>query len=57
MSSSATAISGMTRKPTAGRWRIVIAALLLQFSIGAVYAWSVFSSALKSPDAMGAHQS
>jgi OFA family oxalate/formate antiporter-like MFS transporter len=25
---------------------------LLQFSIGAVYAWSVFSSALKKPDAM-----
>ena len=53
MSSSATAIGGMTRKPTAGRWGIVIAALLLQFSIGAVYAWSMFSSALKSPDAMG----
>lgn len=53
MSSSATAIGGTTKKPTAGRWGIVIAALLLQFSIGAVYAWSVFSSALKSPDAMG----
>lgn len=53
MSSSATAIGGTTKKPTAGRWGIVIAALLLQFSIGAVYAWSVFSSALKNPDAMG----
>ena len=52
MSSSATAIGGTTKKPTAGRWGIVIAALLLQFSIGAVYAWSVFSSALKEPDAM-----
>ena len=52
MSSSATAIGGTTRKPTAGRWGIVIAALLLQFSIGAVYAWSVFSTALKKPDAM-----
>ena len=52
MSSSATAIGGTTKKSTAGRWGIVIAALLLQFSIGAVYAWSVFSSALKKPDAM-----
>jgi OFA family oxalate/formate antiporter-like MFS transporter len=32
--------------PTKGRWWLVAAALLLQFSIGAVYAWSVFSKAL-----------
>jgi OFA family oxalate/formate antiporter-like MFS transporter len=33
-----------------GRWGLVAAALLLQFSIGAVYAWSVFATALqKSP--------
>ena len=32
--------------PTRGRWSLVAAALLLQFSIGAVYAWSVFSKAL-----------
>ncbi len=32
--------------PTGGRWGLVVAALLLQFSIGAVYAWSVFSKAL-----------
>jgi OFA family oxalate/formate antiporter-like MFS transporter len=32
--------------PTRGRWLLVAAALLLQFSIGAVYAWSVFSKAL-----------
>jgi len=32
--------------PTKGRWLLVGAALLLQFSIGAVYAWSVFSKAL-----------
>ncbi|HEY5247317.1 MAG TPA: OFA family MFS transporter [Dermatophilaceae bacterium] len=31
---------------TRGRWWLVAAALLLQFSIGAVYAWSVFSKAL-----------
>src|SRR3954463_245502 len=34
--------------PTKGRWLLVGAALLLQFSIGAVYAWSVFSKALAS---------
>ena len=34
--------------PTRGRWGLVAAALLLQLSIGAVYAWSVFSAALQS---------
>ena len=34
------------QNPTRGRWWLVAAALLLQFSIGAVYAWSVFSRAL-----------
>src|SRR3954464_15813919 len=34
--------------PTKGRWLLVGAALLLQFSIGAVYAWSVFSKALQA---------
>jgi OFA family oxalate/formate antiporter-like MFS transporter len=34
--------------PTKGRWGLVAAALLLQFSIGAVYAWSVFSKALQT---------
>ncbi len=33
--------------PTRGRWGIVVAALLMQLSLGAVYAWSVFSSALQ----------
>jgi OFA family oxalate/formate antiporter-like MFS transporter len=37
--------------PGGFRWLLVAAALLLQFSIGAVYAWSVFAKALKdSPD-------
>jgi len=36
--------------PTRGRWLLVAAALLLQFSIGAVYAWSVFSKALQSAE-------
>ena len=53
MSQSATSTRGISPNPTRGRWGIVIAALLLQFSIGAVYAWSVFSTALKKPDAMG----
>ena len=51
--SATTGVVGVSHSPTRGRWWIVIAALLLQFSIGAVYAWSFFSSALKKPDAMG----
>jgi MFS transporter, OFA family, oxalate/formate antiporter len=38
-------------KATSGRWGLVAAALLLQFSIGAVYAWSVFSKALQNASA------
>ncbi|MFN2451872.1 MAG: OFA family MFS transporter [Candidatus Dormibacteria bacterium] len=37
--------------PPGGRWGLVAAALLLQFSIGAVYAWSVFSVALQKSHA------
>ncbi|TKJ31391.1 OFA family MFS transporter [Blastococcus sp. CCUG 61487] len=33
--------------PGSTRWVLVAAALLLQFSIGAVYAWSVFAKALQ----------
>jgi OFA family oxalate/formate antiporter-like MFS transporter len=33
---------------TKGRWGLVAAALLLQFSTGAVYAWSVFAKALQA---------
>ncbi len=36
--------------PTRGRWRLVAAALLLQFSIGAEYAWSVFAKALQDAE-------
>lgn len=42
-----------TGDPTKGRWGIVAAALLLQFSIGAVYAWSVFAKALQDEQAFG----
>ena len=34
-----------SHNPTRGRWGIAAAALLLQFAIGAVYAWSIFSKA------------
>jgi MFS transporter, OFA family, oxalate/formate antiporter len=43
--------SGQESGPDKGRWLLVAAALLLQFSIGAVYAWSVFSSALQDAEA------
>ena len=37
--------------PGGNRWVLVAGALLLQFSIGAVYAWSVFAKALRAaPD-------
>jgi MFS transporter, OFA family, oxalate/formate antiporter len=40
-----------TAAPGTNRWLLVGAALLLQFSIGAVYAWSVFAKALKEAPA------
>ena len=52
MSTAATAgTTTGTDNPTRGRWGLVIAALLLQLSLGAVYAWSVFSSALQAAPA------
>jgi MFS transporter, OFA family, oxalate/formate antiporter len=30
-----------------GRWRVVAGAVLIQFSLGAIYAWSVFTPALR----------
>ncbi len=39
-----------TDNPTRGRWGLVAAALLLQLSIGGVYAWSVFSRALQAAE-------
>ncbi|MDN5766580.1 MAG: OFA family MFS transporter [Humibacillus sp.] len=35
------------------RWVILVAAVLVQLAIGAVYAWSVFAKAIQSPDAFG----
>jgi OFA family oxalate/formate antiporter-like MFS transporter len=50
-SSTGTASGNDVAAPDKGRWLLVGAALLLQFSIGAVYAWSVFSSALQDEEA------
>lgn len=36
-----------TDSPTRGRWRIAIAAVLVQLALGAVYAWSVFNKPLQ----------
>jgi len=36
--------------PTKGRWGLVAGAMLLQLSIGGVYAWSVFSKALRAAE-------
>ncbi|HEX5769392.1 MAG TPA: OFA family MFS transporter [Nocardioidaceae bacterium] len=50
-STTGTERSAGARTPTGNRWVLVGAGLLLQFSIGAVYAWSVFSKALQNGDA------
>ncbi|TDC35161.1 MFS transporter [Micromonospora sp. 15K316] len=34
-------------KPTGGRWGLVVAAVLVQLALGAVYAWSVFNQPLQ----------
>jgi MFS transporter, OFA family, oxalate/formate antiporter len=36
------------RPPTAGRWWIAVAAVLVQLALGAVYAWSVFNKPLQA---------
>ena len=40
-----------TRRPN--RWLILVCAILVQLSIGSVYAWSVFAKALQSEEAFG----
>ena len=32
---------------TANRWKVVVGAVLIQLCLGAIYAWSVFTPALK----------
>ena len=51
MTSAEPAAAPRSTAPPGGRWGLVAAALLLQFSIGAVYAWSVFSVALQKSHA------
>lgn len=41
-------MAATTANPTRGRWGLVVAAVLLQLALGAVYAWSVFSKALQA---------
>lgn len=43
-------MAATTVNPTRGRWGLVVAAVLLQLALGAVYAWSVFSKALQADD-------
>src|SRR4051812_8664097 len=38
---------GMADNPTRGRWNLVVAAVLVQLALGAVYAWSVFNKPLQ----------
>src|SRR5215213_11877892 len=45
--SSPTSDRTADRDPTRGRWWIVIAAVLVQLALGAVYAWSVFNKPLQ----------
>src|SRR3954464_15847810 len=35
-------------KPPRGRWGLVVAAVLVQLALGAVYAWSVFNKPLQA---------
>ena len=49
-SAASTGTTASSDNPTKGRWGLVVAALLLQLALGAVYAWSVFSSALQKAE-------
>jgi MFS transporter, OFA family, oxalate/formate antiporter len=40
--------AGTADNPTRGRWGIVLAAVLVQLALGAVYAWSVFNKPLQT---------
>lgn len=51
MASTAGTERSTTQAQAGNRWLLVGAGLLLQFSIGAVYAWSVFSKALQDTEA------
>ena len=38
----------MQTRPVPNRWFVVLGAILIQLSLGAIYAWSVFTPALKA---------
>jgi OFA family oxalate/formate antiporter-like MFS transporter len=38
----------MSTSPVMNRWKVVVGAILIQMSLGAIYAWSVFTPALKA---------
>jgi len=40
----------MTGEKTMNRWLVVVGALLIQLSLGAIYAWGAFTGALQDPD-------
>ncbi|MCX6646144.1 MAG: OFA family MFS transporter, partial [bacterium] len=37
-------------KPIMNRWLVVVGAILIQLCLGAIYAWSAYTTALKDPD-------
>ena len=52
--SATTASTGeRTTTGTPNRWLILVAAVLVQLAIGAVYAWSVFGKAMQAEEAFG----
>ncbi len=51
--SATTAPAGETTAGTPNRWLILVAAVLVQLAIGAVYAWSVFGKAMQAEEAFG----
>ena len=57
MTESRSATTASTRETTTtgvpNRWLILVAAVLVQLAIGAVYAWSVFGKAMQADEAFG----
>ena len=50
-SRSATTTSERAPAGSPNRWLILVAAVLVQLAIGAVYAWSVFGKAMQAEEA------
>ena len=50
---SKTAAEPQASDPGTNRWLILVAGVLVQLAIGAVYAWSVFAKAMQSDQAFG----